>query len=312
MAKPPTNGSGQIQRSESRPPPTGASLAALVQRMGPELQRAVPKHVDPERIARIALTALRTVPKLAECSAPSFMGSLMQSAQLGLEPSTPMQHCWLIPRKNGEVQECTLQIGYQGMIELAMRSGKVSGIFAHAVREGDDFLVTLGLNPDIRHVPSTDDNREARKITYVYAVARMKDGGDPIFSCLSRAQVESRRARSDGYKFAIRYNKKTNPWQTDEEAMFKKTAVRDLFKWLPKSAEMARAVVVDEALERVDVRQSAAFDPEISEALRKEGFEEPPIDTDGEPVDDGEMTEDERRAVEEAESAEAAAEAANG
>ncbi|NKV63713.1 hypothetical protein GS924_06770 [Rhodococcus hoagii] len=54
--------------------------------MKPELQRALPKHMDPDRMARIALTVLRQTPKLNECKPESFLGALMTAAQVGLEP----------------------------------------------------------------------------------------------------------------------------------------------------------------------------------------------------------------------------------
>lgn len=288
MTQPRTNGSGQIQKREEQP---GDKLASLLQRMGPEITRALPKHIDGDRMARIALTALRTVPKLAECSAPSFMGCLLQSAQLGLEVNTPLQQAWLIPRNNFRTKgtDCTLIVGYQGYIDLAMRSGRVTGIYAFVVREGDDFRCTLGLSPDIHHVPSSAADRETKPITYVYAVAKIKDG-EPIFVCLSRAQVEARRARSEGYTYQAKKGGKANPWFSDEEAMFQKTAVRALWKWLPKSAEMAQVDAVETAAE-VGRSQAGSFDPEVTNLLQKHGLDEP-IDVEGEDVDPetGEVT----------------------
>lgn len=65
--------------------------------MGPEIQRALPKHMDADRIARIALTAVRTTPKLLDCDQFSFLAALMQSAQLGLELNTGLGQAYLIP-----------------------------------------------------------------------------------------------------------------------------------------------------------------------------------------------------------------------
>jgi recombination protein RecT len=277
---PKTSGNGQIQKREQTAPakPGDNSLAGLLVRMGPEIERALPKHLDPERMARIALTALRTVPKLAACTPTSFMGCLLQTAQLGLEPNTPMQHAWLIPRENRKQKrtDCTLMVGYQGYIELAMRSGRVTGIYAFVVRKGDDFRVQLGLSPDIHHVPSDAADREKQPITYVYAVAKIKNG-EPIFVCLSRAQVEARRDRSEAYK----YNK-SGPWSTDEEPMFKKTAVRALWPWLPKSAEMAAADAAETAADLG--KPHSGFDDSVVDMLQGQGLELP-IDAEGEDVD---------------------------
>lgn len=75
-----------------------------------------------ERMTRVALSAVNSNPKLSEAivnNPTSFLGALMQSAQLGLEPNTNLGHAYLIPYGN-VVQ---IQIGYMGLLELAHRSG---------------------------------------------------------------------------------------------------------------------------------------------------------------------------------------------
>jgi recombination protein RecT len=278
MAGPNTDATGQIvprgdTTSIARQEKPGQKFAALVTKMTPDLARALPKHITPERMARIVLTALRMTPKLAECTESSFLGAVLTSAQLGLEVNNPLGHAYLIPFKknwkdaNGKWHsdmQCQLIIGYQGMIELARRSGLVTSIYAYPVFDGDQFSYRLGLHPDIQHVPSEDPDRETRRITHVYAVAHQKDG-PPVFQVLTWAEVMKRRERSK--------SKDDGPWVTDTEAMALKTAVRKLWRWLPKSVEMQRAGAVD-AIDDVDVRTqpSAAWDPEVTAALEKQGL----------------------------------------
>jgi len=261
----------------ARPTPE-QNLVGMLNKMTPELARALPKHVNPERMARIALTALRTNAKLGLCSPGSFLGSVLSAAQLGLEVNTPLGHAYLIPYKN----ECTLLIGYQGMMELARRSGVISTIYAYDVREGDDFNYALGLHPTVHHVPSDDPARESRPMTYVYAVAKLKDG-EPIFTVLSRAQVDKARSRS--------MSGSSGPWVSDYVAMALKTAVRRLYKWLPKSAEMATAAAIDEAPE-VNRAQSDAWDPTITDALNANGVAIPHELPDHIDPNTGEVTEE--------------------
>jgi len=247
---------GQITREPKR-----QDLASLLQRMAPEMARALPKHIGADRMSRIALTALRANPQLGECSPARFLGSVLSAAQLGLEPNTPLRQCYLIPPRNRGAMECTLQVGYQGMLDLARRSGEVASIYAEAVYEGDDFHVTLGTSRDIHHVPSQHPDREEKQATHVYAVAKLKSG-DVLFAVLTRAQVE--RYRKRGGNGAA--------WTTDWTAMACKTAVRRLFTWLPKSAEMARAAAIDEAPE-LEKAQSAEWDSSVTEALSAQGVE---------------------------------------
>ncbi len=278
-----TDSKGQIQK-----PTNGAALAAAPVKqevqtldkvlaspaMKAEIARALPRHVTPDRMARIIMTALRTTPKLIDCTPESFFGCVLQAAQLGLEPNTPLQHCFLIPRWNTKKRatECTFLMGYPGMIELSMRSGRMHGISAQGVREGDIFDYEYGLTPHLRHKPSGDADREERPITHVYAIGRMKDG-EPSFEVLTKAQIEARRFRSsfpDG-----------GPWASDYEAMAKKSSVRALWKWLPKSPEMARADALEHAAD-VAATQSNALDPAVTEALGRTGLQ--PIDVESEPT----------------------------
>lgn len=246
-------------------------MVALLKQMGPELARALPKHVSAERMNRIAMTALRTNKDLMNCSPGSFLGAVLSAAQLGLEPNTPLGHCYLIPYK----REATLQLGYQGMIDLVRRSGQVTDIYAEAVYDGDEFQVELGLNRDIRHAPGDGNDRDdAAKITHVYAVAKLRDGGSS-FVVLTRKQIEKYRKRSRASS--------NGPWVTDWEAMAKKTAVRRLFTWLPKSAEMATAAAIDEAPE-IGRSQSEAWDPDVTGALESTGVEVTSEQPDDEPM----------------------------
>jgi recombination protein RecT len=213
-------------------------------------------------MARIVMTALRTVPKLAECTPASFLGCVIQCAQLGLEPCTPLGHAYLIPFMNRKLggHEATLIIGYRGFIELARRSGQVSNVYAYPVKDGDEFRYQLGTKRMVHHIPSEDPGRESRPITHVYAVAAIK-GGEPEFQVLTRAQIEARRKRSRAAN--------NGPWVTDYEPMALKTGVRALAPWIPQSPEFARAIVLDETADRGG--QMAELDEETKHILLSTG-----------------------------------------
>ena len=97
---------------------TSMSIADLIKAMEPEIKKALPEVITPERFTRMALSALNTTPKLQECTQISFLAALMNAAQLGLEPNTPLGQAYLIPFKNKNVMECQFQIGYKCLIEL--------------------------------------------------------------------------------------------------------------------------------------------------------------------------------------------------
>lgn len=205
-----------------------------------QLALAVPKHLNADRMARIAATEVRKNKALLNTEPTSFLGSVMQAAQLGLEPGSALGQAYLVPYGN----QCQLIIGYKGMIDLARRSGQVLSLNAYAVREGDDFSFQLGLKPDIHHVPSLEADRINKPITYVYAVATLKGGGYQ-FEVMSRAEVEAVKAKA----------KSKNIWTNYFEEMAKKTVIRRLFKYLPVSIEALEITNADakrEAGEKVE------------------------------------------------------------
>lgn len=143
------------------------SMQGLIQAMEPQIKKALPSVITPERFTRMVLTALSSTPKLQTCTPQSFLGAMMQAAQLGVEPNTPLGQAYLIPY--GSV--CQFQLGYKGLIDLAYRSGEVSSIQAHEVHENDKFEYELGLEPKLRHVPAKADRGP---VVWYYAVLKLK------------------------------------------------------------------------------------------------------------------------------------------
>ena len=232
----------------TRPPNQGGDQGQIISLLSrPDIKEqmalALPKHVTAERLARIALTEVRKNPKLMNCDQVSFMGAIMQCCQLGLEPGGALGHAYLIPFENRAkgITECQFIVGYRGMIDLARRSGQIVSLSARVVHLGDQFRFCYGLDETIEHVPGPD----AGQMTHVYAVAKLKDGGQQ-FEVMTRADVEEVRNGSHGYKAAVKYGKKDHPWMTNFDEMARKTVARRLFKWLPVSVELATAVSLDE------------------------------------------------------------------
>lgn len=210
-------------------------------KMKAQMALAMPKHMTADRMMRIALTEVRKVPALGQCNIESFMGAIMQCAQLGLEPGSALGHAYLLPFGNGKAKDgkanCQLIIGYRGMIDLARRSGQIVSLTARTVHENDVFKYEFGLEETMQHIPADGDRG---KMTHVYAVAKLKGGGVQ-FDVMSRADVDKVRATSKAGT--------NGPWVTHFEEMAKKTVIRRLFKYLPVSIEIQQAVTLDERAE---------------------------------------------------------------
>jgi recombination protein RecT len=223
---------GELERVAALPPQK--AIMDLIKRNKPELQKLLGSALTVEQFETAAMTYLRLQPKLYECNPLSVVGGLRLGAQLGLALG-PLGHFYLAPHAG----EAVFILGYKGMVELAYRSEKVRRVSAVVVREGDDFEFRYGTRAVLDHTPSGPPGE--REWLAVYAVAELTNGGKP-FEVLYPEDVEARRKRSALGK------QNRGPWADDTEAMWRKSAVRALQKWLPQTAQMAQASEQDETI----------------------------------------------------------------
>lgn len=224
-----------------------------------QLAMVLPKHLTPDRMARVACTTIMRSPKLAQCTQESLLNCLMQCSQLGLEPDGRRAH--LIPFENRQkgTTECTLIVDWKGLAELALRSGMIAKLHADLVCENDDFDFDLG---DILH--HKIDFKKPRGNPYaVYAMAVTKTG-ERFVQVMTKEEVESIRDNSQGWKSFKKGYAHQSPWQDSPGEMWKKTAFRRLSKWLPLSPEYRDAIEIDD-------------DPQITVAATSGGVEMLPL-----------------------------------
>ncbi|MFB0831844.1 recombinase RecT [Brevibacillus laterosporus] len=238
------------------------------------IKSLVPKHMTPERLARITLTAISRTPKLAECTPASIVGAVMNCATLGLEPNL-MGHAYLVPFKNNQTghMECQFQIGYKGQIDLIRRTGDVSKIYAETVFENDLFIYLKGEDKRLVHVPfdmlhllenfqpNKDDfleimmaqaiasikernpKNEGQAVRY-YSAYRLKDGAFD-FMTLTAEQCRQHATRHSKLK---KNGHLTGPWSDHFDAMAKKTCIKEMAKYMPISIEVQEKLALDEAV----------------------------------------------------------------
>lgn len=234
----------------------------------PTLQAILPKHIDPDRVIKISINLYLQKPDLQRCTWRSMIRATMQCAELGLDPSPLLGEAHFIPYENTirvkdgnqwvdrKALEVTLQPGYAGLTKLAKQTGLVSDIYAVCVDESEatpvfnkegnfvgGFYVEQGTVRKIHHIQNFGPTRTG-KVHAAYGVVKMADGSDPHFEVFSRADLDRIRAKSQAY----RANPDTSPWTTDHEAMCRKTMIKQVVKYVPKSPEkpnLANAIAID-------------------------------------------------------------------
>jgi recombination protein RecT len=260
------------------------------------IKSLVPKHMTPERLARITLTAISRTPKLAECLPETIVGAVMNCATLGLEPNL-IGHAYLVPFKNNKTGqlECQFQIGYKGQIDLIRRTGDVSKIYAETVYENDLFVYLKGEDKQLVHVPfdmlhllenflpdrdngfldlmisaaiagikSRNPKTQGKPVRY-YSAYRLKDGSFD-FTTLTQAQCIDHANRFSKSKYQ---GSLTGPWKDHFDSMALKTCIKEMAKYMPISIEIQEKLASDDAILKVRKNSNGIESDSIFEAEYK-------------------------------------------
>ena len=221
-----------------KPVSKGESIRQALEKYKGQIAMALPKHITPDRLTRIAMTSIRTNPKLMSCEMSSLLSAVIQAAQVGLEPGI-MGQCYLVPYGT----QAQFIIGYKGLIDLVRRSGHITSIAAHAVYENDEFDFEYGLNEKLHHKQNLDNKGELKAF---YAYAKFKDGGH-AFEVMSKEDIDRIR---DKYSKSQKNGTFYGPWKDEYEEMGKKTVVKKLIKYLPISIEILKQFNQDETVKK--------------------------------------------------------------
>lgn len=214
------------------------SLGAFLVGKKNQIAAALPKHLDADRMIRLALTCVSQNNQLRNADTNSVFRALLLSSQTGLEIGVGGQ-AYMVPYNNRSTGELEAQFipGWQGLVDLVSRSGRAT-VWTGAVFEGDDFDWQLGDSPYVRHRPG-GENDEA-KLTHVYAIGRVSGAQLPVIEVWTKERVTKHRNK---------FNKVGNKHYSfnNFEMYARKVALLQVLKYMPKSIEMQKAIVADHA-----------------------------------------------------------------
>ena len=204
-----------------------------------------------------ALTILRNNEELQKCDLESIKNAVINVASTGASLNPSYRQAYLIPRKG----KCCLDFSYIGLAKLATDSGAVLKLDAYVVHEKDrKFDYWYGLNPDIIHLPSLEQDQGA--MTHVYAVADLKNGLKQ-FIVLTKAEVEKVRMSSQAPNSPM--------WKSWPEEGARKTAVKKLYKLLPQTEQMSEAISLLNEHEGIDfdAKQPSKLEERLGQDIEK-------------------------------------------
>lgn len=211
--------------------PTPA-FARFLETFKPQLEKALPRHLNSDRMSRLALTAFSQSQQLQQCEARTIVSSLMVAGQMGLEPGVNGQG-YLVPYK----RTCTFVPGWQGIVDIVNRSGRAT-VWTGAVFQGDDFDYAQGDSPFVKHRTAGEDNPD--KLQFVYAIGRVNNAQWPVVEVwpIERVRRHFNRFNKVGEKhYAYQH------W----EMYARKIPLLQVCKYMPKSIELNNALVASHA-----------------------------------------------------------------
>lgn len=223
--------SNSISTEKSNPV---AQFSRFMDTFKPQMALALPKHLTADRMARLALTAFSTTPKLQECEARTIAASIMTASTLGLEPGVNGQG-FLIPYGT----TCTFVPGWKGLVDIVNRSGRAT-VWTGAVFDGDHFEYALGDRPFVQHRPGDED--DPSKLTHVYAIGRVNGSDWPVIEVWTMRKI---------WRHRDQYNKvgKKHYSFRDPEMYARKVPLLQVLKYMPSSIELSNALAASNAAE---------------------------------------------------------------
>lgn len=213
---------------------TPAKFTSFLDRFKPQMALALPRHLNADRMCRLAVTAFSKSPKLQQCDPKTIIASILTASQLGLEIEVNGQG-YLVPYK-GRAQFVP---GWKGLVDICNRSGRAT-VWTGAVFDGDDFEYAQGDSPFVTHRSGLED--DVAKITHVYAIGRVNNSQWPVIEVWPIAKIWKHRNRynkvgADHYSYA-------NP-----EMYARKIPLLQVLKYMPASIELNNAIDLANAVE---------------------------------------------------------------
>lgn len=202
--------------------------------------------------------------RLQQCSPQSIITAALKAASWKLPLSKNFGYAYLIPRNNykksagGKVWEAEAQLGYKGLIQLAIRTGQYRIINADAIREGEKAIVDK-LTGTVRFEGTPNEDGA---ITGFFAHYELTNGMQKTIYW-SRAKVDQH-----AKEFSDSFGSKYSPWNSHYETMAKKTVLNQLLGiYGPMSIEFQK---IGEALEEGSSDVDDSFDPALLEENKPE------------------------------------------
>lgn len=216
---------------------------------------------------------------LAKSTNTSVLNAAMKAATLDLPIDPNLGFAYIVPYGS----EAQFQLGYKGLIQLAQRSGQIVKLNAgeiYASQFKGYNPLTEALEVDMQALPKANE-----EVAGYFAFMRLSNGFEKTLFWTKD------RVLAHGKKYSRSFSGKSSPWQTDFDAMARKTVLKQLLStYAPLSIEMQQAIIDDNVDSNVQNGAKDVTPPEATESLesfltdKTIGYTSEPEKEHGEPL----------------------------
>lgn len=208
------------------------------------------------------VSAVNANEQLQQCTNQSILSAALLGESLNLSPSPMLGYYYMVPfndKNKGKVAQ--FQIGYKGLIQLAIRSGQYKKINVMSIKKGElEYFDPLNEEIKVKLMVDNWDAREKAETIGYYAMFELVNGFKKAIYW-SKEQME---AHALQYSQGYRAKKGYTFWEKDFDAMAHKTLLRQILsKWGIMSTELQTAVEADEAVIEEDGSKTYVDNEEI-------------------------------------------------
>lgn len=223
-------------------------------------KQMTPKQVESFKTALLSLVNGNT--NFEKVEAPSIINSALIAVSLDLSINQNLGYAYIIPYGT----KAQFQIGYKGLIQLAIRSGQYKTISVAPVFEGQL------LDNDPLKGMTFDWSKKATGTPIGYVAYLSLVNGFEKYFYMSKQQVESHGLKfSQTYKSEKKWIKDKSLWVTDFDSMAQKTVLKLLIsKYGILSTQLEEATIKDQAIIENDNIIVYPDNPKESELVEKD------------------------------------------
>lgn len=221
------------------------------------IQKGIAETIGRENVSRFVssiISAVQATPALKECTNSSILSGAILGESLKLAPSPQLGQFYLVPYKDSKSKttQAQFQLGWKGMVQLAIRSGQYEHLVASEVKEGE-LKYYNAITEEFEIEPLPESERSKAKTVGYYAMFKLVNGfRKEMYWSKERMEAHAKQY-SSGYRNDLNKGTKYTFWSKSFDDMAKKTMIRQLIsKWGIMSIDMQKAYEGDQAVIRED------------------------------------------------------------